>query len=115
MDVGTETRYTVEIFLKVQACDLIFLASRHYTHDCRRHPLRMEGCVGKIDRRVLLPDPHHLGASRIHVWDLVSYLSLQIWVALAYPQTPGLAGGKRIVCSHCHWDILLGYLVNTAR
>ena len=115
MDVGTATSY---ILLKVPEflpLELLFLASRHYSHDPRRHPFRVEGCTGKADRRILLPDPHHLGASRIHVWDLVSYLDLQIWVALAYPQTPGVAGGKRIVCSHCHWDILLGYFVNTAR
>ena len=47
----------------------------------------MEGCTGKTDWRILLPDPHHLGASRIHVWDLVSHLGLQIWLAVADSQT----------------------------
>ena len=65
-----------EISLKAQTCDIIFFASRYYSHDPRRHSFRMEGCAGKIDRWVLLPGPHHLGASRIHVWDLVSHLSL---------------------------------------
>ena len=112
MDVGTATSY---ILLKVPEflpLELLFLASRHYSHDPRRHPFRVEGCTGKADRRILLPDPHHLGASRIHVWNLVSHLGLQIWLEVADSQTSGLAGGKRIVCGYCYWDLLLGYFVD---